>query len=86
MVASILNSPRAIDVSVYVVRAFVQMRETLASNKQLATRLNELEARVSRRLDGHDDAIDKILGAIRRLMTPPDPPRRRGIGFLPPDQ
>ncbi len=86
MVASILNSPRAIEVSVYVVRAFVQMRETLASNKQLATRLNELEARVSRRLDGHDDAIDKILSAIRELMTPPDPPRKRSIGFLPPDQ
>jgi len=85
MAATVLNSRRAVEVSVYVVRAFVQMRESLASNKQLATRLNELEARVSRRLDGHDDAIDEILGAIRQLMTPPDPPRKRGIGFLPPD-
>jgi hypothetical protein len=86
MAATVLNSARAIEVSVYVVRAFVQMRETLASNKQLATRLNELEARLERRIDGHDRAIDEILGAIRQLMTPPEPPRRRGIGFLAPDQ
>ena len=86
MAATVLDSPRAIESSVYVVRAFVQMRETLASHKQLAVRLNELEARLGRRIDGHDRAIDDIIGAIRQLMTPPDPPRRRGIGFLPPDQ
>jgi len=86
MAATVLNSSRAIEVSVYVVRAFVQMRETLASHKQLAVRLNELEARLGRRIDGHDVAIDEILGAIRQLMTPPESPRKRGIGFLPPDQ
>ena len=86
MAATILNSRRAIEVSVYVIRAFVQMRETLASHKELAGRLNELEARLGRRLDGHDRAIREILGAIRQLMTPPEPPRRRGIGFLPPGQ
>jgi hypothetical protein len=62
------------------------MRETLASHKELAGRLNELETRLGRRLDGHDHAIREVLGAIRQLMTPPEPPRRRGIGFLPPDQ
>ena len=86
MAATVLNSPRAIEASVYVVRAFVQMRETLASHKQLATRLNELEARLGRRIDGHGRTIDEILGAIRQLMTPSEPPRRRGMGFLPPDQ
>jgi len=86
MAATVLNSLRAIEVSLYVVRAFVQMRETLASHKELAGRLNELEARLGRRLDGHDRAIDEILGAIRQLMTPPESPRKRGIGFVPPDQ
>jgi hypothetical protein len=86
MATTVLNSPRAIEASVYVVRAFVQMRETLASHKQLAVRLNELEARLGRRIDGHDRALGEILGAIRQLMTPPEPQRKRGIGFLPTDQ
>ena len=82
MAATILNSRRAIEVSVFVVRAFVQMRETLAAHKELAKRLDELETRLGRKLDGHDRAIGEILEAIRRLMTPPDPPRERGIGFV----
>jgi hypothetical protein len=56
MAATILNSPRAIEVSVYVVRAFVQLRDLLAGNKELAHRLKELEERVERKLAGHDKA------------------------------
>ena len=82
MVATVLNSPRAIEVSVYVVRAFVELRETLAANNQLAKRLDELEARLERKIGAHDQAIGEILDAIRRLMAPPEPPRRRGIGFV----
>jgi len=76
MAATILNSPRAVEMSVYVVRAFVQLRELLASNAELARRLDELEGK----LEHHDEAITAILSAIRELMNPPAP-KRRGIGF-----
>jgi len=78
--ANVLNSARAIEMSVYVVRAFVQLRELLASNKELARRFDELEARIEKKLVGHDQAIAAMLSAIRGLMNPPVP-RRRGIGF-----
>jgi hypothetical protein len=74
--ANVLNSPRAIAMGVHVVRAFVQLRELLASNTALARKLNELEGK----LKNHDEAITAILSAIRELMNPPAP-KRRGIGF-----
>ena len=80
MAASVLNSPRAVEMSVYVVRAFVQLREILASNHELAKRLDQLEARIQKKFTAHDDAIRAILSAIRELMNPPAP-ERRGIGF-----
>jgi hypothetical protein len=80
MTATLLNSPRAVEMSVYVVRAFVQLRELLASNKELAKRLDLLEARIEKKLATHDEAIAAMLSAIRELMHPP-PPKRRGIGF-----
>ena len=82
MAATILNSPRATEVSVYVVRAFVRLREVLASNKELALKLSELESRIGRKLDSHDQAIAGILNAIRELMRPPEPPKKRPIGFV----
>jgi ATP-dependent Clp protease ATP-binding subunit ClpA len=81
MAAMVLASPRAVEVSVYVVRAFVQLRDLLAGNKELARRLKDLERRLERRLDDHDQAIAAILDAIRQLMRPPDPPKRP-IGFV----
>ena len=78
--ANVLNSPRAVEMSVYVVRAFVQLRELLASNTELARRLDELEARIEKKLTGHDEAIAAMLSAIRQLMSP-TAPKRRGIGF-----
>jgi hypothetical protein len=80
MAATVLNSPRAVEMSVYVVRAFVKLRELLVSNKELARRLDELEARIEKKLATHDQAIAAILSAIRQLMNPP-PPKRRPIGF-----
>jgi hypothetical protein len=80
MAATILNSPRAIEMSVYVVRAFVQLREMLASNKELARRFAQLETRLDKKLTTHDEAIAAILSAIRQLMHPPVP-KRRPIGF-----
>jgi hypothetical protein len=74
--ANVLRSPRAIEMSLYVVRAFVQLREMLASNQELAQRLDELE----RKLTTHDQAITGILKAIRELMRTPEP-KKRPIGF-----
>jgi hypothetical protein len=80
MAATVLNSRRAIEMSVFVVRAFVRMREVLAKNRQLAAKINELD----RRLETHDTAIQDIIEAIKELMVP-EPPSKRGIGFqLPP--
>lgn len=80
MAATVLNSARAIEMSIYVVRAFLKLREMLASNKELARRFAQLEARLEKRLTDHDKAIAAILSAIRQLMGPP-PAKRRGIGF-----
>jgi len=76
MAAMILNSPRAVEMSVYVVRAFVRLRELLGSNTALARKLDELE----RKYQHHDEAIKAILSAIRELMNPPTP-KSRPIGF-----
>lgn len=76
MAATILNSPRAVEMSLYVVRAFVKLREVLASNKDVAQKLDQLESK----LRTHDRAILEILKAIRELMNPVQPERRE-IGF-----
>jgi phage regulator Rha-like protein len=76
MLSSVLNSSRAIAVNVQIMRAFVRMRELLASNRELAQKLAELE----RKIATHDQSITGILNAIRELMNPPLP-KRRGIGF-----
>jgi hypothetical protein len=80
MAATVLNSPRAVEMSIYVVRAFVQLRELLSSNKELAKHLDQLEARIEKKIATHDEAIAAMLSAIRELMNPPTP-NRRGIGF-----
>jgi len=79
MAASVLNSSRAVEVSIFVVRAFVQLREMLSSNKRLAHKLNEME----RKLATHDHAITELIEAIRQLMVPPEPKKKRSIGFAP---
>ena len=80
MLSSVLRSPRAIAVNIEIMRAFVRMREMLASNHELAKRIDQLEARIGKKLATHDEAITAILSAIRELMHPPLP-KRRGIGF-----
>jgi phage regulator Rha-like protein len=76
MAASILNSERADDMSIFVVRAFIRMREALAANQQIIAKLSELEHRV----EGHDSDIQDLIQAIRELMEPP-PSTNRRIGF-----
>jgi len=75
MAASVLNSPRAVEISVYVVRAFIRLRELLSTHAELSQRLAELESKV----DNHDQEIATLIDAIRQLMRTPDDPRR--IGF-----
>ncbi len=76
MAASVLNSSRAIEASVYVVRAFVRMREAMSSDRELSRRLDVLEKKYA----AHDVRIRGIFDAIRSLMQPPTKPRQR-IGF-----
>lgn len=76
MAATVLNSERAVQMSVFVVRAFVRLREMLATNRRLAGKIDELE----NRLDTHDSTIQDLIEAIKELMTPEEPPRVR-IGF-----
>lgn len=79
--ASVLNSPIATEVSILIVRAFVQLREILSSHTQIAHKLEELE----RKIATHDETITSIIQAIRQLMEPPEPPKRRPIGFRQPE-
>ena len=77
MLSSVLNSERAIEVNVAIMRAFVQLRRMIGSHEELARKLAELEARLS----AHDEQIQAIFEAIRQLMAPPDrPPRKIGFG------
>ena len=70
MAATILNSPRAVEMSIYVVRAFVQLREMLASNKVLAKRLAELETHMRRKFGTYDEALAGIFNTLRKLTNP----------------
>lgn len=73
MLSSILRSPRAIQVNIEIMRAFVQLRQMLASNAELAKRLTELEK-------NYDAQFKIVFDAIRQLMTPPEPKKKK-IGF-----
>lgn len=77
MAATVLNSKQAVDASIYVVRAFVKLRELLAGSKELAAKFAELEQKVEK----HDTAIRSIVEALKQLMQPPDLPVKSKIGF-----
>ena len=76
MLSSVLKSDRAVKVNIAIMRAFVKLRETLETNRELARKFAQLEQRVGK----HDDEIAAIIDAIRQLMAPPEKPRRE-IGF-----
>jgi hypothetical protein len=84
MAANVLNSPEAVRMSVFVVRAFVQMRDLLGSTKELARQLADLEKKLTARLDVHESVIVDVLRRVMEILDPPplppEPPRRR-IGF-----
>ena len=76
MLSSVLNSERAIQVNIVIMRVFVKLKQVLTTHRTLARKLAELE----RRLEGHDQHIQSLFDAIRQLMITPEPSRRR-IGF-----
>jgi phage regulator Rha-like protein len=78
MLSSVLNSKRAIQVNIAVMRAFVKLREILLTHKELAHKLSELEHKIEK----HDGEIQAIFEAIRQLMAPPPELPKRKIGFL----
>ena len=77
MAASVLNSPKAVEMSVFVVRAFVKMREQLAVNAEILKRLAEID----KTLLEHNDALRVIWEQLQPLLVPPDPPKTGKIGF-----
>jgi phage regulator Rha-like protein len=77
MIANLLNTKHAVEVSVFVVRAFVKLRELVANHKEMALKLAELERRVVR----HDATLRELVVAIRQLMAPPPEPKREKFGF-----
>jgi len=91
MAANVLNSPEAVRMSVFVVRAFARMRQMLTGTTELAAKLKDLESRLTGRLDTHEAAIVDVLQKVMELLTPPEPseePKPKRIrGFNPnPDQ
>ena len=91
MAANLLSSPRAIEVSVYVVRAFVRMRELAATHGDVDKRLAKLEEKTEALAMNHDsfsrntrNQLKQVFDALRELMAPPDPPKRP-IGFVAPE-
>lgn len=92
MAAAVLNSPRAVEMSLYVVRAFVRMREVLAAHKALAKKLADLEKKTEALVLKHDQLalatraqFKEVIAALHALMTPPEP-KRRPIGFTTPEE
>jgi len=77
MAASVLSSTKAVEMSVFVVRAFVQLRQAVSRYHKINQKLNQLEQRLSE----HDEQLMLLLEAIRQLMTPDKPPATRRIGF-----
>jgi len=76
MLAAVLNSQKAIEMSLFVVRAFIRLREIISTHKELAQKLKELELKI----DSHDQHIQAIFEFINQLITPPEKPKRK-IGF-----
>jgi ORF6N domain len=83
MAANVLNSPKAVRMSIHVVRAFIQMRVLLSSSKELAVELKKLEDKLTARLDNHEIAITDVLQHIMRLLDPPAGPEipDKELGF-----
>ena len=77
MAASILNSPQATEASLFIVRAFVKLRQTITEHKEITWKISQIE----RQLSGHDNQITAIIQTIKKLIQPTPVPKKRRIGF-----
>lgn len=77
MLSSVLNSKRAVHVNIVIMRAFVKLREVMATHKELAHKIDTLE----RKYEKHDNELKAVFNAIRTLLEPPPVPPRRRIGY-----
>ena len=77
MAASVLNSQKVMEVGVYIVRAFVKLRQMIAENKELSRRIVQIE----RQLADHDEQIIELVKVIKQLLKPDPPPKKRRIGY-----
>ena len=77
MAASVLNSQKVMEVGVYIVRAFVKLRQMIAENKELSRRIVQIE----RHLANHDEQIIELVKVIKQLLKPDPPPKKRRIGY-----
>jgi len=77
MAAAVLNTPSAVETSLFIVRAFVKLRETLSVHRELASQLAELE----RKVGAHDEAINALICTVRQMMAPPATDNKHRIGF-----
>jgi len=77
MAAGVLNTSRAIEISVFIVRAFVKMRQMVAGHKDLQRKISQIE----RRLTDHDEQIIELVNLIKQLLNPEPPPRKKRIGY-----
>ncbi len=74
MLSSVLNSDRAIEINILIMRSFVKLREMIATHKDLAKKLESLEQK-------YDSQFKMVFDAIRQLMAPAEPKKKRAIGF-----
>jgi len=77
MAASVLNSPQAIETSVFIVRAFIKLREMVSGQKELQRKISRIENKLSK----HDEDIVQLVALIKKLLAPDPPPKKRRIGF-----
>lgn len=77
MAASVLNSPQAAEISIFIVRAFVKLRQTISEHKELSRKISQIE----RHLSGHDEQINAMIKTIKQLIQPAPVPQKRRIGF-----
>ena len=77
MAASVLNSPQAAEISIFIVRAFVKLRQAISEHKELSRKISQIEQHLS----GHDEQINAIIKTIKQLIQPAPVPKKRRIGF-----
>ncbi|HVU62493.1 MAG TPA: ORF6N domain-containing protein [Phycisphaerales bacterium] len=85
MLSSVLRSPKAVAVNIEIMRAFVRIRQIIGSSEELARRIEALDAKFEGKTREHSEHIQQLYALLDQLMSPPDPPKKRRIGFYDPD-